>query len=258
MSSPRDIPIPPEALRFRVIGDKDIGNFLKGGQDTVADIREALRAVGKDLRSLRNILDFGCGCGRTLRSFAELSNSHHLYGSDFDAEAINWCKENLRFARFDVNTPLPPVTYASNKFDLIFALSVFTHLNEDYQFRWLSELRRTLRPGGILIISVHGRHYIDALPPDQMADVERHGFLFLEGDYWKGIFPEWYQNAFHTREYILEKYGRDFAVLGYLPQGLGNRQDIVIVQKRPKGFRIKGLIFSTPNKTANKRVSSPP
>ncbi|MHB8645406.1 MAG: class I SAM-dependent methyltransferase [Thermomicrobiales bacterium] len=225
------LPVPPEALRYRVIGDYDLNNFLRGGADTVGDIKAALTAADQDFDTLKTVLDFGCGCGRTVRWLADASRTHRIHGSDFDVDAIAWCQQNLPFARFHVNQPLPRTTFASRQFDLICALSVFTHLNEEYQFQWLRELKRILKPSGILVASVHGRHYIDALPPEQIAAVEKTGFFFLEGEYWKGIFPDWYQNAFHTERYIADTFARDFDLLAHLPQGLGKRQDIVVLQK---------------------------
>lgn len=235
----QELPVPPEELRFRVIGDRDLGNFLQGGKDTIVDMTAALAAVGKDLNSFRAILDFGCGCGRTLRAFATNARRRDLYGSDFDAEAIAWCNENLPFTHCDVNMPLPPLRYRSGQFDFIYALSVFTHLDEEFQFQWLRELKRVLKPRGILLLTIHGQHYINSLPLEQIAEVQRDGFLFLKGDYWKGIFPDWYQNAFHTKEYIQDQFGAYFDVLGYLPQGLGGRQDMVVLQNRRKWSRRK-------------------
>ena len=46
----------------------------------------------------------------------------------------------------------------------------------------------------------------------------------------KGVFPEWYQNAYHTKRYVLERYSDLFDVLDYVPRGNG-RQDIVVLQK---------------------------
>jgi hypothetical protein len=37
--------------------------------------------------------------------------------------------------------------YANEQFDLIYAISVFTHLTEDLQHSWLNELGRVKRGG---------------------------------------------------------------------------------------------------------------
>ncbi len=47
----------------------------------------------------------------------------------------------------------------------------------------------------------------------------------------KGMFPEWYQNAYHTKEYVLDRYSRYFDVLHYIPRGMSRRQDVVVLQK---------------------------
>ena len=47
----------------------------------------------------------------------------------------------------------------------------------------------------------------------------------------KGIFPEWYQIAYHTKEYVFNRYAKHFDVLDYIPGGLANLQDMVILKK---------------------------
>jgi len=41
-------------------------------------------------------------------------------------------------------------------FDLIFSVSIFTHLPEKMQIAWLEELRRASKPGALVLSSVHG------------------------------------------------------------------------------------------------------
>jgi SAM-dependent methyltransferase len=41
-------------------------------------------------------------------------------------------------------------------FDLVVAVSVFTHLSLELQEFWIAEMRRIIRPGGYLIMSTHG------------------------------------------------------------------------------------------------------
>lgn len=47
----------------------------------------------------------------------------------------------------------------------------------------------------------------------------------------QGVFPEWYQNAFHSRDYVLEQYSKYFDVLTYVPKRIGDNQDAVVLQK---------------------------
>jgi SAM-dependent methyltransferase len=134
------------SLRYRVHGSPHIDEFLKVGKRSSEDIKAALKKIGKDSSSFQTILDFGCGCGRTLLCFASRSPSSDLYGTSIDPEAISWCRNNLKLAEFDTNSPLPPLRYWSGTFDLIYAMSVFTHLNEDYQFRWPKRVEADNKP----------------------------------------------------------------------------------------------------------------
>jgi cyclopropane fatty-acyl-phospholipid synthase-like methyltransferase len=222
--------LPPTSLRYRVHGSPSMDGFLRVGETCSENIRAALEKVGKNLDSFQNVLDFGCGCGRTLIWFADRSQSAHWYGTDIDAESIAWCRNNVDFAEFGVNDPLPPLRYVSETFDLIYAISVFTHLDEDYQFRWLDELERVTIPGGIVLLTVSGRRIWKHLPQEDVADIRKEGFKFTASNTAKGIFPEWYQNAYHTKEYVLDRYSKYFNVLDYVPRGMGN-QDLVVLQK---------------------------
>lgn len=225
--------VPPAALRFRVHGDLSLHSFLETGRQCQQDIKNALTKVGKDLDSFQHILDFGCGCGRTLIWFSSNAKPSCLYGTDIDAEAIAWCRGYLNFAKFDTNRPLPPLNYPAETFDLTYAISVFTHLNEDYQLRWLSELQRVTKPKGYVLLTIHGFYYWSNLLAPQIEEIKRAGFLFIESPKsMQGIFPEWYQTTYHSQEYVLSKYSKYFNVLDYIPTGLDQCQDVIVLQKR--------------------------
>ena len=113
----------------------------------------------------------------------------------------------------------------------MYAISVFTHLDEDYQFRWLDELKRVTRPKGVVLLTVHGRHVWKDLHEADVVEVEKRGFKFLAANTMRGIFPEWYQNAYHKKEYVFDRYSKYFNILDYIPRGMGNLQDVVVLQK---------------------------
>jgi len=219
--------LPPSELRYRVNGAPDAESFVAIGKKCVADINAALLNIERDLRSFHSILDFGCGCGRTLIHLKDLAPSAKVYGADIDAKAIQWSRQHLKFATFDVTKPVPPTSYAPDTFDFIYAISVFTHLNEDYQFRWLEELQRIAQPGAILLLTLDS-----SLVGDQ-------DFVFNHS-YEQGLFPAWYQNAYHSRDYVFANFSSYFDVLNYLPRSLNNHQDVVVLQKRKQATTALG------------------
>lgn len=210
--------LPPAELRYRVSSTPDAGNFVSVGKTCAADIQSALSKVGRELGSFTRILDFGCGCGRTLVHLKDLAPSAQIEGADIDAKAIEWCRQHLTFAQFSVSKESPPVAYSADTFDFIYAISVFTHFDEEYQFRWLEELRRIAKPGAILLLTVDS----------SLAGEE--GFVF-QRSYEEGLFPAWYQNAYHSKEYVVANFGKYFKVLDYIPRGMNAHQDVVVLEK---------------------------
>lgn len=169
--APGGPPLPPAALRVRVAGTADIEAFLHGGQLAAQTVRELLADAGKPIEQCRAMLDFGCGCGRVLRQWKNLPETT-LYGTDLNAELVQWCGEHLPFASASVNSAEPPVPFVGECFDAIYAFSVLTHMPLDTQKRWLREFHRILEPGGLLIFSTHGSYYLPRLGKE-----ERRQFL---------------------------------------------------------------------------------
>lgn len=150
------MPLPPPRLRLLVDGrSADGGHFLRVGRQMFEGIREGVVAMGREPEDLGAVLDFGCGCGRVARHWSALAGPE-LHGCDYNGALVDWCAANLPSLRVARNQLAPPLPQVSGSFDLIYALSVFTHLDADLQRRWLAEYRRLLAPGGLLVVSVLG------------------------------------------------------------------------------------------------------
>jgi SAM-dependent methyltransferase len=227
-----DEAIPAPFLRYRVDGTPDVRHFLTVGKRAVADMEAALGTIGKDLSSFRTILDFGCGCGRVLRWLRDRGPlPQELFGTDIDVEAIGWCQTHLGAGRFSANAGRPPLDMPADRFDFVYAISVFTHLREDYQRAWLAELARVTRPGGIVLLTVHGPSCSERLGPGLQRRLLAEGFLFHEADSARALFPRWYRASYQTPDYIRAAVRGSFTVLGQIPRALGGYQDIVLLQK---------------------------
>jgi SAM-dependent methyltransferase len=223
--APAAPPLPPGHLVHRVAGTADLGWFLQSGAAAAASIQEALARHGVAPRSCR-ILDFGCGCGRVLRHWS--TGPGQLFGCDRDPQLVRWCRATLRFARVDANRLAPPLPYAVGAFDLVYALSVFTHLSEPLQQAWMDELRRVLAPGGLLLLTLHGERYRDELTLEERAAFDRGELVVRNGE-------DAGSNAcgaYHPPAYVRAKLAAGWEVLEHVPEGArGNPyQDLVLLR----------------------------
>lgn len=203
-----------------------------------------------------SVLDFGCGCGRILRYFARYAAKCKFTGADVDADAIDWCRNTLTFADFVHRPKLPPTALPAAAYDAAFSFSVFTHLPESAHVRWLAELARVLKPGGLLVLTIHGAHAVQRwlagntpspYPTQQMLAkslpaLEKKGYLFyaftrmdsphaVNEKYWGAYDLSLYGNTFITRGYIEKNWLRDFELVALhaAPDGW---QDYVVLRRR--------------------------
>lgn len=160
------LPLPPSRLRVLVAGTADVGHFLNTGKAHSEYLRELLGGVSQPLEEMSAILDFGCGCGRIGRWFSDLTRTH-FDACDYNGELVAWCDANLPFLHARKTELEPPLPYPSQNFDFLYAFSVFTHLSVELAQCWMAELRRIIRPGGLMWFTIHGESYRERLLPEE-------------------------------------------------------------------------------------------
>jgi len=224
-------PLPPARLRYQV-GSVRAADFVAIGEQCVRDLQRGVALAGADFAALRSVLDFGCGCGRTLRWLTRwVDPTCRLYGTDMNADAIEWCRTVLAGVQLSINRPDPPLDYPDETFDLVYALSVFTHLTEAAQLAWLAELRRIAKPGGIVLMSVLGEACWAPLAADEIASIERTGIYVSPSRTLNEMYRGRYTHTFNTPAYIRNRWSGLFTVLHQIPQGVNKHQDLVVLRR---------------------------
>jgi SAM-dependent methyltransferase len=228
----RPIAPPPKHLQLRVVGNYGPDFVRSGFSVTVPMLNRSLRRVGRDLTDFASILDFGCGCGRAVFALSRLVPGADLHATDIDEEAIRWLQRSCgELATYTVCPTLPPMPYEDHAFDFAFGISVFTHLPEDMQFAWLAELARVVKPDGYVVLTTHGEHNIQDLPDSGRRELQRTGFLYVPSGYGSSIsLPEFYENTFHSHEYIEREWSRYFEVIDIQAPEPGEHQDLVLLR----------------------------
>ncbi len=121
------------------------------------------------LRPDESVLDVGCGIGRN--AVPLIGHVRSYDGFDIMPDAVRWCQENItprhpnfRFSLADVRNERYNPTgarkaseyrfpYGDDSFDLVFLISVFTHMLPRDMENYLSEIARVLKPGGRCAVS---------------------------------------------------------------------------------------------------------
>jgi SAM-dependent methyltransferase len=181
--------------------------------------------------SLKNvkILDWGCGPGRIIRHMPELLDKGcEIYGSDYNLKSINWCKSNLPGISFNHNTLDAKLPYKKDFFDIIFGISIFTHLSEEMHYKWFNELYRILKPGGILFLTTHGDIFKEKLTKQEKNVFEQNKLVV------RGKVKEGHRTftAYHPTEFMKELFGKMEIIEHVAGASNGKpQQDIWIVRK---------------------------
>ena len=123
-------------------------------------LRRMADKCSKDIGENTQVLDYGCGWGRVIRFFLRDVDHTNLYGCDCYPEAIEMAKHLNKWCNFEFTRPFPPTDFESNKFDLIYLYSVFSHLSEDLHLKLLREFHRILSSDGMLVATTRARDFI--------------------------------------------------------------------------------------------------
>lgn len=190
--------LPPPDLLYEVSGDVRYERHYLGGKYAADYIH---RVVTTHLgTSSVAIAEWGCGVGRVVRHFPQFGTYRRVAGTDVDARMIAWCREHIAGVEFQVNAVEPPLPFEAASFDCIYAFSVFTHLTEDLHHRWIAELLRVVRAGGLVILTLNGEGSKHLLSDQELADYDR-GLLVTRGEVALGgrLFGAYHSPAFVRR-----------------------------------------------------------
>jgi len=241
-------PLPATVDREGYHDDRHYEHWLSGLRD-YGKILTRLAQHDVALAPGAPVLDFGCASGRVLRHFLCQSEGLDLWGADINYRNVEFTRRFLAPSlKVFQSTVLPSLPLEDNSFALVYAFSVFTHIDES-ELAWLLELRRILRPGGVAYLTLHTDHTWKIMHPNlpiyaslmslagQLPELNIHPEMFKQP-----MPAERYVvaaktgmvynvNIFQTTEYIRSTWGRFFEILDIYREG-SDYQDVVLLRKR--------------------------
>lgn len=249
---PLEIDARDEMLEFLVSsfeGDRERGlfSYYRSGLSIADAMTQILRWRFGDLGRIERLLDFASGYGRVTRFLLRQVPAERLWISDIYADAVRFQEERFG-VRGMVSTILPEDFVCAERFDAILVTSLFTHLPEERFVGWLRRLLGLLRPGGLLVWSVH-----DEAVRDPAVPMPETGLLFQELSESNTLDTGDYGSTWVTEEFVrsaLERASEGLRAsdgpvsLWRAPLGLCNFQDLYVAV-REEGVDFSGLTLHT-------------
>lgn len=215
---------------MKVTGERFIpGKMFKHSEIEHMHRYTILRNVLRD----KIVLDAACGTGYGSNIIASVARQ--VYGIDISREAIEYASSNfqkssnLKYMEADISQ-LP---FEENTFDVVVSFETIEHVNGEIQNRFLKEIRRVLKPEGILIMSTPNKEIYTIRTGNQPT--EWHVKEFFEEEFVVFLKSE-FTNIKYFQQYISKA--------SYLLDG---EADIAYLANREKSKKGKFIIAVASN-----------
>lgn len=150
------------------IFDQKAATYLGEVSDSIGQPKEAIqfymdrkiRRISKRLKGkkLTKILDYGCGIGLSLKGLLKYFPNAQVIGTDPSVESCREARESVKDCKdisiVDSELFLREQKYCES-FDLLVLSCVLHHVPEEERIMFISNLRKYLKPGGILAVIEH-------------------------------------------------------------------------------------------------------
>jgi len=233
------LPLPAASDREGYYGDRHFEYWLSGLDDYLK-VKASLGG-GLSLGDGIRVLDFGGASGRVARHFA-LQGGARVALCDVNVNNVDWVSRHLDPIDAFKNSAVPHLPLDDASLDAVTAFSVFTHVDVD-ELAWLHELRRVLRPGGWLYVTIHDEHTWSVLPDTfvfrVLRDHEEFRRLYVSDELpdERLVFDYsseevYHCNVFHSHAYVRRAWGRFLEIEDVVPGRHGYQA--AVVMRRPE------------------------
>jgi SAM-dependent methyltransferase len=229
--------MPPD---FNIRRVQNLSNRVGAGLSGLTDARRIATLIDRHYqpKGAFDVLDWGCGFGRVARFLVGAWPGVTVHACDIDARNMEWLAENPMGVVPVACDISGRISAADASMDVVYGISVMTHLRLDVQRLWIAELARVTKDGGLLLLTIVGASAIAFASrwktEEQIAAFERNGTLVVgnQGNVDSDIGGEdYYVQFYQTPEVAAATWAEHFefvevkyAVFGY--------QDVVVCRRK--------------------------
>lgn len=136
-------------------GLKELLGTLGGNTEKFAIYKIDLCSHLLETEGIRNILDFGCGTGRSISYIQKYFANTQIYGCDVSDESLKVAQLKNPDCIFFQNTSVEKMKAQQMYFDLTICACVFHHINPLERKEWFKSIVDCTNNGGYIAIFEH-------------------------------------------------------------------------------------------------------
>jgi SAM-dependent methyltransferase len=214
-----------------------VASYRNGATAFVDILQRSVTEAGRSWDSLEAVMEVGCGYGRIVRELVKRLPPSRIFVSDvIDGGA------RFTAAEFGVQKVAPIERgELKSKFDLIYLLSVYTHLRRDMVTTNLRGVVAALKPGGIAVITIHGQGSAETAERYEQYWLDKPRLLqaLARDGYYYERYPYYYDEyglTWFTRgafEKLVSETAPELSLVAYHAMDVDAHQDIFVYRKTP-------------------------
>ncbi len=205
-----------------------VESYFASGAVAATLVRDLLRGerTASFLQSF-SLLEFASGYGRVSRHWKNILPNATVTACDIHPEAVEFL-ESIEINAISSATN-PDEFDPGQKYDVIFALSFFTHLPRETWARWLCRLAGHVAPSGLFFFTTHGQASLGSMA---VLNFDRDGFWFGPYSEQKDLDPRQYGHTATSFDYVYSQIlSSGLKLILYKEAGFGH-QDLYALQRR--------------------------
>jgi SAM-dependent methyltransferase len=204
-------------------------DYLADGWRTLSELMQLMEAVDRPLLRVGTVLEFASGHGRFTRHLVKALGAERVTVSDVVPDAMDFAQQVLGVTAL-VSTAEPEALRWPQRYDLVFVLSLFSHLPRSTWGRWLTRLYDAVAPGGLLVFSTHGEEAVHR----QGVELDDEGYFFAASSESHAIDAQEYGTTFTDETFVrtaLAQHIPEGQLLRFAPTWFWNHQDAWVVRR---------------------------
>jgi len=207
-----------------------ISYYFSDGANSAEKLDGIVTELGFEPGQAIELLEFASGYGCVTRHLKKHAR-WDVTSCDIHSEAIDFLDQQIG-VKILQSARLPEQFATIKKYDVVFALSFFSHMPRSTFGRWLRALYGTLRAPGYLIFTTHGVKSCPCfgITPD---DIPADGFLFRANSEQEDLDVVEYGSTLSTPDFVIKEIYRHVGapIAMYKQAGWWGHQDLWVVKK---------------------------